>query len=81
MNSLTIAGDFSPKSHLDIHVKDLDIVIRAAEDLGVPLMLTNVAQQVLRTAQAMGKGRLDGSAVITVLEDVVGAKARRANVE
>jgi 3-hydroxyisobutyrate dehydrogenase-like beta-hydroxyacid dehydrogenase len=34
-----IAGDFSSTGDLDIHVKDLEIVTRAAHDLGVPVML------------------------------------------
>lgn len=72
-----IAGDFSSAGDLDIHVKDLDIVTRTARELGVPLILTNVAKEILRTAQSMGKGRLDSSAVITVLEDVAGVKPRK----
>ncbi len=72
-----IAGDFSSGGDLDIHVKDLEIVTRTARELGVPLILTNVAKEILRTAQSMGKGKLDSSAVITVLEDVVGVKPRK----
>jgi len=72
-----IAGDFSSAGDLDIHVKDLEIVTMTGRELGVPLVLTNVAKEILRTAQAMGKGKLDSSAVITVLEDIVGAKPRK----
>ena len=76
-----IAGDFSSFGDLDIHVKDLEIVTRAAKELGVPMFVTNAAQEMYRMAQAMGKGKMDGCAVITVLEDITGAKPRRTGVE
>jgi 3-hydroxyisobutyrate dehydrogenase len=76
-----IAGDFSSFGDLDIHVKDLEIVTRAAKELGVPMFVTNAAQEMYRMAQAMGKGKLDGCAVITVLEDATGAKPRRTGIE
>jgi 2-hydroxymethylglutarate dehydrogenase len=75
-----IAGDFSSFGDLDIHVKDLEIVTRAAKELGVPMFVTSAAQEMYRLAQAMGKGKLDGCAVITVLEEATGAKPRRTGV-
>lgn len=75
-----IEGDFSSEGDLDIHLKDLDIVTEAARELGVPLVLTNVAKEVLRAAHAMGRGALDGGGVITVLEDTVGVKVRKSEV-
>ena len=71
-----IAGDFTSFGDLDIHVKDLDIVTRSARELGVPLFVTSVAGEIYRTAQLMGKGKLDACAVITVLEEIAGAKPR-----
>ena len=75
-----IEGDFSSEGDLDIHLKDLDIVTQTARELGVPLVLTNVAKEVLRAAHAMGRGTLDGGGVITVLEDTVGVKVRKKGV-
>ena len=75
-----IEGDFSSEGDLDIHLKDLDIVTQTARELGVPLVLTNVAKEVLRAAHAMGRGTLDGGGVITVLEDTVGVKVRKSGL-
>ena len=73
-----IEGDFASEGDLDIHLKDLDIVTQTARELGVPLVLTNVAKEILRAAHAMGRGSLDGGGVITVLEDTVGVKVRKS---
>ncbi len=75
-----IEGDFSSEGDVDIHLKDLDIVTQTARELGVPLVLTNVAKEILRAAHAMGRGTLDGGGVITVLEDTVGVKVRKDGV-
>ena len=75
-----IEGDFSSEGDLDIHLKDLDIVTQTARELGVPLVLTNVAKEILRAAHAMGRGTLDGGGVITVLEDTVGVKVRKSGL-
>jgi 3-hydroxyisobutyrate dehydrogenase-like beta-hydroxyacid dehydrogenase len=76
-----IAGDFSSTGDLDIHVKDLEIVTRAAHELGVPVMLTSLAHEVFRTAQVAGKGKLDACAVITLLEELTGARPRKRGLE
>ena len=75
-----IEGDFSSEGDVDIHLKDLDIVTQTARELGVPLVLTNVAKEILRAAHALGRGTLDGGGVITVLEDTVGVKVRKDGV-
>jgi 3-hydroxyisobutyrate dehydrogenase-like beta-hydroxyacid dehydrogenase len=76
-----IAGDFSSTGDLDIHVKDLEIVTRAAHELGVPVMLTSLAHEVFRTAQVAGKGKLDACAVITLLVELTGARPRMRGLE
>ena len=73
-----IERDFSSEGDVDIHLKDLDIVTQAARELGVPLVLTNVAKEILRAAHAMGRGTLDGGGVVTVLEDTVGVKVGKS---
>jgi 3-hydroxyisobutyrate dehydrogenase-like beta-hydroxyacid dehydrogenase len=75
-----IEGDFTPTGALEVHLKDLEIVTAAGRELGVPMILTNTAKEVLRTADAMGRGDLDGCAVVTVLEDIVGVKVRKTGV-
>ena len=75
-----IAGDFSSTGDLDIHVKDLEIVTRSAHELGVPVMLTSIAHETFRAAQASGRGKLAARAVINLLEDIAGARPRKPGV-
>ena len=44
-----------------------------AKQLGVPILLANVTQQVYQMARAAGFNKEDGSAVVKVLERLAGA--------
>ncbi len=59
-----IAGDYAPRSAIDIWPKDLGIVAAMAQDAGLPLLLVETALAEYRAASAAGLGRLD-DAVIT----------------
>jgi len=45
-----------------------------AKQLGVPLLLANVSQQVYQMARAAGLGKEDGIAIIKVLERLAGVQ-------
>ena len=47
----------------------------AARALGVPLPATAVVQELFNALRVRGRGQLDHSAVITLLEDLAGASA------
>jgi 2-hydroxy-3-oxopropionate reductase len=51
-----------------------------ARDLQVPLPATAIAHELFTALLAQGGGDLDHSAVITVLENMVGVKARTREV-
>ncbi len=67
-----LAGDYSPRSAVDIFVKDLGIVTQTGRDLRFPLPISAAAQQQFTAAAAAGLGREDDSAVIKVYERLAG---------
>ncbi len=71
-----IAGDFEPGGRVTVQYKDLGIALETADKLRVPLPGTALARQLYSALLAAGRGDLDHSAVITVLEDLAGVKAR-----
>jgi 2-hydroxy-3-oxopropionate reductase len=74
-----IAGDFAPGFKSKFHYKDLNIIMAAARELQVPLPATAIAHELFSALLAKGRGDLDHSAVITVIEDLAGVKARARN--
>lgn len=73
-----IRGDFEPGGKCKLHWKDLAIALDTARKLNVPLPATALAQQLYNALIAAGRSEWDHSAVITVLEDLAGVKARTA---
>ena len=76
-----LARDFSPGGSVDIYFKDQELETAFAKQLGVPLLLANLTQQVYQMARAAGLNKQDGSAILQVLERLAGvhvATPRRA---
>ena len=71
-----IQGDFKPGFKARFHFKDLNIILKTGNDYGVPLPVTSLVHELFAALLAGGKGELDHSAVITVLECLAGAEAR-----
>jgi 3-hydroxyisobutyrate dehydrogenase len=57
------AADFRPGFMIDLMLKDLRLVIQAAQDAKAPLQATAVVQQLFTAAQAAGHGK-DGTQAI-----------------
>ncbi len=66
--------DFSPGGTIDISFKDQELETAFAKQLGVPVLLANVTQQVYQMARAAGLNKEDGSAVVKVYEQLAGVK-------
>jgi len=64
--------DFAPGGTVDISFKDQELETQFAKQLGVPVLLANVTQQVYQMARAAGFNKEDGSAVVKVLERLAG---------
>jgi 2-hydroxy-3-oxopropionate reductase len=74
-----VKGEFEPGFKSRFHFKDLNIVMETARQYNVPMPATAVAQQLFNALMAAGRGDLDHSAVITILEDLAGVQARTKN--
>ncbi|WED24023.1 NAD(P)-dependent oxidoreductase [Vibrio sp. JC009] len=65
-----IDGDYSPKSMVDIFVKDLNLVSDTAKELKFPLPLASTALNMFVSASNAGYGQEDDSAVIKIFEGI-----------
>ena len=69
-----LARDFAPGGTVDITFKDQELETAFAKQLGVPLLLANVTQQLYQMARAAGQNKEDGLSVIKVLERLAGVQ-------
>jgi 3-hydroxyisobutyrate dehydrogenase len=69
-----LARDFRPGGTVDITFKDQELETAFAKQLGVPLFLANVTQQLYQAARAAGLNKEDGLSVIKVLEKLAGVQ-------
>jgi 2-hydroxy-3-oxopropionate reductase len=70
-----VSGSYKPGFKIDLHFKDLGLIMESARTLGVPLPATAVVQELFSALRVKGRGDLDHSAVITLLEDLAGLPA------
>jgi 3-hydroxyisobutyrate dehydrogenase-like beta-hydroxyacid dehydrogenase len=68
--------DFAPGGTMDISFKDQELETGFAKQLGVPVLLANVSQQVYQMARAAGLNKEDGSAVVKVFEKLAGVTVK-----
>jgi 3-hydroxyisobutyrate dehydrogenase-like beta-hydroxyacid dehydrogenase len=71
-----LARDFAPGGKVDISYKDEELETGFAKQLGVPVLLANVTQQVYQMARAAGLGQEDGLAIVKVYEKLTGIEVR-----
>lgn len=71
-----VRGDFQPGFKSRFHFKDLNIIMKSGNDYGVPLPVTSLVHELFAAMLAAGRGDLDHTGVITVLEDLAGVQAR-----
>jgi 2-hydroxy-3-oxopropionate reductase len=67
-----LADTYNPGFKIDLHFKDLGLIMESARALGVPLPTTAVVQELFSALRVKGRGGLDHSGVITLLEDFAG---------
>ena len=71
-----VNGDFDPGFRIRLHYKDLNIIMKTGNDFKTPLPVTSVVHELFNTALAQGRGELDHSGLLTVIEDLAGKEAR-----
>jgi 2-hydroxy-3-oxopropionate reductase len=67
-----VSGAYNPGFKIDLHFKDLGLIMESSRALGVPLPCTAVVQELFNALRVKGKGGLDHSGVITLLEELAG---------
>ena len=63
---------FEPGFRVDLHHKDLGIVLATARERNVSVPVTGLVAQLLASLQATGRGGLDHSALVLLAEDLSG---------
>ena len=69
--------DFSTNFSVKWMHKDIGLMLQSAEELGVPLPLTSLTQQMFRANIAKGNGDQDICSTIKVLEDIAGVEVKK----
>jgi 2-hydroxy-3-oxopropionate reductase len=72
-----LAHEFKPGFKIDLHYKDLGLIMDAARTLGVPLVATAAVQELFGALRARGGGGLDHSGIITLVESLAGVEVRK----
>ena len=67
---MMISGDFKPGFRIRLHQKDLHNALLTGKELGVPLPVTSLVQQMLGSLMNDGKADLDHSAIANFIEDM-----------
>jgi len=69
-----LSGTYNPGFRIDLHYKDLGLIMEAGRALNVPLPTTALVQELFTALRVKGRGGLDHSGVITLLEELAGVK-------
>ncbi|MBI4561043.1 MAG: 2-hydroxy-3-oxopropionate reductase [Candidatus Rokubacteria bacterium] len=67
---------YKPGFKIELHYKDLGLIMETSRALGVPLPTTAVVQELFNALRVKGRGGLDHSGVITLLEELAGTEVR-----
>ena len=71
---MMIEGNFQPGFRINLHQKDLRNALLTGQELGVPLPVTGLVQQMIGSLVNDGKGDLDHSAIANFIEDMANAR-------
>jgi 3-hydroxyisobutyrate dehydrogenase-like beta-hydroxyacid dehydrogenase len=69
-----LADNFTPRFYLDHMLKDINLMLDAARDVGAPLPAIEIAEQLFVEAKQAGHGHEDYSAMVKALEARGGRK-------
>ena len=69
---MMLDGNFDPGFRINLHQKDLHNAILTGKDVGVPLVITSLVQQMIGSLINDGKGNLDHSAIANFMENMAG---------
>lgn len=72
-----VERDWRPGFTIDLQLKDLRLVLEAADELGVPALGTSLAFHLYRTLQQQGLGSEGNHAMVKALEQMTGFEVGR----
>ena len=72
-----LSHEFTPGGKVAYHRKDLGIALAAGREYGVTLPVAALVEQMFGVLEAKGRGGWDHSALITLIEEGSGERARR----
>ena len=67
-----LTDSYNPGFKIDLHFKDLGLIMEASRTLGVPVPCTAIVQELFNAVRVKGGGGLDHSGIITLLEELAG---------
>jgi len=71
-----INGDMSPIFKTELQVKDLRLILEAANELHLPLPVVSLVNNLFQAMMAKGYGQLGNHALIKIYEELAGVEAR-----
>jgi 2-hydroxy-3-oxopropionate reductase len=74
---MVISRNFKPGFRIRLHQKDLRNALLAAESMKVSLPFTSLVQQMLVALMNGGRGDLDHSAIVNMIEDMARVEVRK----
>jgi len=69
--------DFDPGFRIRLHYKDLGIAMSAGKAYDVPLPVTAVVHEMFKQLKLMGRGELDHSGIVTLIEDMAQVQVKK----
>ncbi|MBM3660578.1 MAG: 2-hydroxy-3-oxopropionate reductase [Actinobacteria bacterium] len=70
---------FDPGFRVDLHLKDMGIVLATARERDVAVPVAGLVTQLLASLQATGRGTLDHSALFLLTEELSGRRSERSD--
>jgi len=74
---LVLEGNFKPGFRIELHIKDLMNAMETAHELDTPLLLTNLALEIMKALKVDGKQGDDHGGMIQFYEKLAGVKVRK----
>ena len=67
---MIVKRDFKPGFKIDLNKKDLQNVLNAGATLNIPLPLTSIVLEILKSLSCSGNGEMDNAGIIKFYEDI-----------
>jgi len=73
VRDFVLPRNFEPGFTVDFQIKDMDLALGLAKDLGAPVVLGSLVRQMYQALAVKGYGKKDTSIIISVFEETMGS--------